>query len=61
MIEQAVDPNAAGRNPIWCELIVDPDGLNITVNRSAGCSPADAVELCRMVATKAPMVRNTTM
>jgi len=44
---------------IWCELWMDADG-DITLTRGRGCSPADAVDLCRLVAVGDPVVCDRT-
>ena len=59
MIEQAVDPYdvMAGR-AVRCELVMDEHGANVTVNRADGCTPADVVDMCRLVAAGDPLVRD---
>ena len=44
---------------LWCELWIDAEG-DITLTRGRGCTPADAVELCRLTATGDPAVRDRT-
>jgi len=42
---------------LWCELWIDAEG-DITLTRGRGCTPADAVELCRLTATGDPAVND---
>ncbi len=45
--------------PVRCEIEVLPDGV-VTVLRSPGCTEADAVDLCRAIATGDVRVRDLT-
>lgn len=44
---------------LWCELWMDADG-EVTLTRGHGCTPDDAVDLCRLVSTGDPVVRDWT-
>ena len=44
---------------LWCELWIHPDG-EISLTRGLGCTPEDAVELCRLAAAGDPAVLDRT-
>jgi len=44
---------------LWCELWMHPDG-EISLTRGHGCTPEDAVDLCRLAAGRDPAVTDRT-
>ena len=44
---------------LWCELWMDADG-GITLVRGHTCTPADAVDLCRLVTAGDAVIRDRT-
>jgi len=44
---------------LWCELWMEPDG-DVTLTRGHGCTRADAIDLCRLVAMDDPVVHDRT-
>lgn len=60
MTEQAHDRvDRMGDRALCCELWLDPDG-DFTLTRGRGCTRADAVDLCRLVAMGDPVVCDRT-
>lgn len=60
MTEQAVGPgDHMESRAFWCELWMGPGG-DIALTRGRGCTRADAIDLCRLVATDDPAVGDRT-
>lgn len=44
---------------LWCELWMHPDG-EISLTRGRGCTPADAIDMCRLAVAGDPNVTDRT-